>query len=414
MSLSFLRRGSVRAAGRVAALLPVSVAFATTSALAAEVYYQPAVILTAENDTNLDLDPGGNNSSVQGYLANVGTVIGIATPTFDATIRPRLEYRDYPKSSGNNRLEEYLNFRSDYRWQRSDASIDGIIDHRDDFNAELNNAVFDPINPVTPTNPSTGKTVTGLTRTSVLILPKYNYHFTPTIGAGFSGTYQHINYTPSNATFFVDFDYYLARAFVSWNLNPKTEFEFGGYGSKYDATQVVSRATGAAATFDANTNWTQLFSTSLSVIYQHTNFETALPTLVRSQSNAWGATVNAVYKAQASQFRVNAGRTLTPSGGGGLYVNDQVQFQYDRNLTERLTLTGAVVALRNHGLSPGTVNFSRDYLQTAINMKYMIRRTWFVQGGYQYARQKFQTNPDSAVNNRVYISFGYQGLGRQY
>ncbi len=46
---------------------------------AAQFYVQPTVTLGAENDSNLDLDPG-SNSSVQGYLANAGALFGIATP----------------------------------------------------------------------------------------------------------------------------------------------------------------------------------------------------------------------------------------------------------------------------------------------------------------------------------------------
>jgi hypothetical protein len=47
-------------------------------------------------------------------------------------------------------------------------------------------------------------------------------------------------------------------------------------------------------------------------------------------------------------------------------------------------------------------------------MKWMIARTWFVQGGYQYMWQKYQLDPDGASNNRIYIRFGYQGLGPQW
>jgi hypothetical protein len=398
---------------RVHRALLALAAMTAAPAFGAEVYYQPVAVLTAENDSNLDLDPNGGRT-VQGYLASVGTLVGIATPNADATIRPRLEYRDYPKDPSNNRLEEYLDLRADYRWTRSSASIAGIMDHRDDFNAEFASATFDTINPVQPTAPATGKVVVGLTRTNVLLVPQYNYKFTPTVGAGFSGVYQSLSYSRSDTVDHVDFNYYLGRAFVDYAVSARTDIAVGGFGSKYDAIHVVSRATGSGATVDVNTNWTQLLSSSLSLVYQHTSFDTAIPILSNSQSNAWGATFNAAYKAQASQYRVNFGRLITPSGGGGLYVNDQVQFQYGRDVTERLAFTGAVIALRNHGLSPETATYSRNYVQTVVEAKYMIRPTWFVQGGYQYARQKYQTQLDGAMNNRVYISVGYQGLGRQY
>jgi hypothetical protein len=411
MSSSY-RKPVIRATRRAIAL-GVGAALGAGPVLAAEVYYQPLAVLTVENDSNLDLDPGGSQN-VQGYLANVGTLIGIATPNASATIRPRVEYRDYPQDSSNNRLEEYLDMRADYRGVRSGGSLAAILDHRDDFNAELANAEFDDINPVKPTAPETGRSVVGETRDSALLLPTYNYKFSPTVAAGLSGVYQYVNYSPSDTTDHVGFNYYLGRAFVDYTISQRTDIAVGGFGSKYDAKQVVSRATGTGATLDANTNWTPLFTTSLSLVLQHTNFDASLPTPSSSSSNAWGATFNASYKAQASQYRVNAGRIITPSGGGGLYVNDQVQFQYQRSVTERFAWTGAVIALRNHGLSTDTLSYSRNYVQTLLEAKYMIRPTWFVQGGYQYAWQKYRTDPDSAMNNRIYIRVGYQGLGRQY
>src|SRR5271170_613075 len=47
--------------------------------IAAEIYVQPIATLTAETDSNLDLDPS-TKQEVQGYLADVATVIGYATP----------------------------------------------------------------------------------------------------------------------------------------------------------------------------------------------------------------------------------------------------------------------------------------------------------------------------------------------
>lgn len=395
--------------------LPLLVTMAIAPAYAAQVYVQPTATLTAENDTNLDLTPG-SPGNVQGYLANVGALIGIAGPNWDTTISPRLDYRDYPKDSGDNRLEEYLDFRSDYQTQRSSASITGRIDHQDDFNAELTSALYDPFNPVQPTAPQTGKAEIGLTRTSVLLLPRYDYKITPTMDVGVSGTYQSLNYSPSDDIDHIDFNYYSGKGFLTWTISPRTDLQFGGYGVKYEATHVDSAASGGGVSLDSSTAWTQLFSTDVNVVYQHTNFDSAIPAqpILKFTNNTWGATASAVYKAQVSQFRFTIGRIITPSGGGGIYVNDQAQFQYTRTVNQRFSFTGAVVALHNHGLSTETAAYSRDYLQTVLEAKYMIRPTWFVQGGYQYAWQKYATDPDGAVNSRVYVRVGYQGLGRQY
>ncbi len=88
-----------RQSNLIVALLCATNAMLAAPTPAAQVYVQPTATLGAENDSNLDLQPG-SNQSVQGYLANAGALFGIATPNSDSTINARLDYRDYPKDSG--------------------------------------------------------------------------------------------------------------------------------------------------------------------------------------------------------------------------------------------------------------------------------------------------------------------------
>ncbi len=413
MSWSFHSRASTQGVRPhvIAVLVCATNAMLAAPTLAEQFYVQPTATLTAENDSNLDLDPGPS-SAVQGYSADAGALFGIATPNSESTIRARLDYRDYPKDQGDDRLEEYLDFRSDYSTQRSHAAISGTIDHRDAFNAEFSSAYFDQINPVQPTNPSTGQAVTGEAVTSVLLQPSYSYKFSPVISAGVSAIYERLTYTPS----FFDqnnFGFYQGNADLNWKFTQTSELSFSGFGSKYEASNIESSATGSGGAVGLDTNWSPLLSTNATITYQHTNIDQSTPPLVNTDVNTWGGSLSAVYKAQISQYRVIISRFVTPSGGGGVYVNDQAQLQYNRDLTERLAFTGAVIYIKASQLPSNINDLDRSYMQTAVNVKWMIRPTWFVQGGYQYAWQKYTLSPDGAANNRIYISVGYQGLPPQ-
>jgi hypothetical protein len=392
-------------------LLVVASALVAAPGFSAQVYVQPTAALGAENDSNLNLD-SGPHPSVQGYLANAGALFGIATPNSESTVGARVDYRNYPKDQADNRLEEYLDFRSDYTTARSHAAISGTIDHRDDFNAEFSSAYFNPINPIQPTNPSTGRAVTGETITSALLQPSYGYKFSPVIGADVSAIYQKVNYSPTFLDH-SDFDFYQGNADLSWKFSQRSELSFGGFGSKYQSTQIASSATGAGPTVGLDTSWSPLLSTNATITYQHTNLDQSSPPIVKTSVNTWGGNASAVYKGLLSQYRLILSRYITPSGGGGVYVNDQAQFQYNRNLTERLAFTGAVIGLKSSQLPSNFNNLDRSYMQTAVDLKWMIRPTWFVQGGYQYAWQKYTQSPDGAANNRIFIRVGYQGLPPQ-
>jgi hypothetical protein len=417
MSWSFPKRLRVmhRRRRAVAGSLCAAAAMAAAPVFAAEVYVQPVATISAETDTNLDLQPAsqGTAKTVEGYIADAAALIGIATPESDTTIRPRIDYRDYPTASYDNRLEGFLDLNSAYRSQRSKGSVYLGFQRRDEFNAELSSALYNPNGPVPPTSPETGRTVKGATRTSLILLPDYSYNITPLMAAGVSAIYQKLNYSPNNTFSAVNFDYYQGKAYLRWTLDQKNDLTVGGYGSKYQASRFDSRATSAGATLALDTSWSPLLSTGASVVYQRTNIDTTIPAPFKAVANPWGAAVSAVYKGQVNQFRMDAGRMITPSGGGGIYVNDQLQFQYGRNFSQRLTFTGATIALRNRGLTHNVSGDDRTYVRTVVDLKWMMTPTWFVQGGYQYLWQKFQLEPDGASNNRVYIRFGYQGRDRQ-
>jgi len=379
---------------------------AAGAARSAEVFVQPSGFVGAESNSNLDLTPGGQ-PEVTGYLANFASLIGIATPNSSTTIKPRLDYRNYPEDAGDNRLEEYLDFNSFYKAERSQASISGTLDHRDQ-------ATYDEVNPNQPTSPQTGHIVNGATRDSAYVLPSYTYNLTPRLALGAQGLYQKVNYSPNDDARYVDFDYYQGKAYLVWTLNQKSDLTFGGYGAKYNATRYDSKATAEGGSIDLNTTWTPLFSTRASVVLQRSDINSGIPPVFNGTVNTWGGDLTAIYNAQTQQFRADLSRLISPSGGGSVYVNNQLQFEYDRMLTQRLSLKAAALLLRNRAVTSEVSGNGRDYVRTVLEAKWMMTQTWYIQGGYQYTSQKYETSPDGAANNRLYLRFGYQGLNRQW
>jgi hypothetical protein len=383
------------------------------SATGADVFIQPNAYIGAETNSNLDLSPGGQ-SEVTGYNATVASLIGIATPNSAITIRPRLDYRDYPTDPGDDRLEEYLEFNGGWKGQRSSASISGNYDHRDEFNAELQTATFDEVNPVQPTAPQTGRTTTGGTRNSFYVLPTYTYDLTQRFAAGVSGLYQKINYSPNDDAHFVDFDYYQGKAFLVWTLNQKSDLNFGGYYNDYNATRFFSKASATGGSVDLNTSWSPLLTTRASVTYQRSEIEAGQAPAFAGSLNVVGGALSAAYKGEITQLRGDLSRLITPSGGGSVYVVNQAQVEYDRKLTQRLSFIGAIVYQQDRALTANVAGDGRNYLRTLLDIKWMMSRTFYIQGGYSYTWQQYQLDPDGAANNRFYVRFGYQGLGRQY
>src|SRR5579864_2212928 len=162
-----------------ACLVTVPLLFAIPSSRAAQVYFQPVVTLSEQYDSNLDLAPTEQQANI-GYIADAATLIGIASPDSDTSIRPRLRYSEYPNEAVLNRLEAMLDLNSSYSTPRSRFNIFGRFDHLNDTEAEIPTAVYNDVTPNAPTVTQTGAINLNVTRNNVWTSPSYSWRLTPT------------------------------------------------------------------------------------------------------------------------------------------------------------------------------------------------------------------------------------------
>jgi len=151
--MSLLSRNPAGAGLTVATTVAMLCALAPAGA--AEIYYQPLLQLSTQYNTNLDLTPiASEKRSGEGYYADAATTFGIATPTTETTLQPRVLYNYYPSATDRDRLEAFLNGNGRYSWQRDRFNWYGTFDHRDDVNAEQPGAADN-----NTVNPGTGNAI---------------------------------------------------------------------------------------------------------------------------------------------------------------------------------------------------------------------------------------------------------------
>lgn len=399
-------------AGDIAAVTVIAAAGCTTAG-AAEVYYQPIASLSSAYNSNTNLEPGGSRSAV-GYFADAATNIGIATKRSDTFLQPRLTYNYYPSLTNRNRLEGFLNLNSRYSWQRDRLTLSGFFDHRDDVNAEQPAADYNNVNPgVGSTTSTTGRTRIGVTRNYTILDPTFNHQLTPLSSIGVAAEYQRMDYSPSDTSNHIDFNYYVGRVFYAKTIDQRTDFNIGAYGSKYVSGSIDSHSNSGGLQLSGGYNWSPVLRSDLTVQLQRTKLEETSPRTLNETSTPWAATFDTVYKQQISSYRVSLGRTLYPSSAGGLYTTDQVRGQYDREFSPRLHFMGALRFFRDKTTTGVTGNDTRTYGTATLKLQYMLTQYFFVAGNYTYTYQKYRFDPTSAVANIVSVSFGYRGLERQ-
>lgn len=412
------RNGSAPCRGAMVAVAGVAAIAGMTAiapaAFAAEIYYQPIVSLSSAYNTNLDLDQA--KLSAVGYYADAASIVGIATPTSQTTFMPRVFYNYYPTQSFRNRLEEFFNLNGNYSWQRDRFSINGLFNHRDDTNTQFASATFNPVTPGLGNTANTGRIQVGTTSNWLILDPTYSHTLTPLSRIGLSGEYQRMDFSNTNTSNNVSFNYYVGRVFYAWTQSQRTDYSVSVFGSRYQATNISSKSTSEGVSGDMKYSWTQTLTTDLSASYQRVKLDETSPRVFSQSSNTWGANLSTVYTGNGgiSSYRVILGRTIAPSSAGGLFATDQIRGQYDRDLTERLHFVGALRYFRDHTVAGVSNNDTRDYLTSFLKLQWMMTRRIFIAGTYTYVYQKYIVDPNSESANVVSLQIGYRGLERQH
>jgi len=382
---------------------------------AAETYIQPQVELRIEDNSNFGLEPGGSpDGNVAGVIADMQALIGVATPRSETSIRPRLRFQEYPDRDELQRVEGFLDLKSSYQWERSQLDFIGKYSRQDSYNFDTRSGEFDPLDPNDPAGSGTGQVQVGETRTMVDLRPKVLFDLTERFNLGVGGQYQATRYdAESGPAAQDDYDYSVAETFLAWAVDPRSVLALGAYVSKFEVTDGSRDTDAYGANVGYRYQWSDIVGVELLVFYETNDTTEYVPVRQEDSSSGFGGTATAYRKGEVDEWRVTAGHTFTPTGDGKKMQSDQARLQYDRKLTERVSLRaiGRYEARRDlSGISGGE---DRDYARADISLRWLMSRAWSVDGGYAYIWQDRESAGGSADNNKIFISVGYKGLGRQ-
>lgn len=413
MSSSYPDYSGLRRAVAALAVAGLSAAAVGTSS-AADTYVQPELDLRAETNDNFNLVPGGDpDSNVQGYIAEAQALIGIATPRSDTSMRPRIRFQQYPDRDDFQEFEGFFDLRSQYKWERSELLTIARYSLQDSYNADTPGGEFDPLDPDNPSNPDTGRMLIGEQRTAIELRPDYTFELTERTKLGLGVGYQAVRYDSDTVSTQVDYDYYGGNGFVSWALNPRSDFNVGAFVSTYDAKDDSVTTDAYGGSLGYTYRWSEVNGVAVDMFYEQD--DATRPDLVPEEvsESGWGGNVSVYGQGEVSTWRLSAGRSYIPTGAGGKSQSDQFRFQYGRDLTQRLRFTGAARYESRTGFTARTQVDDRDYARADLSLRWMMAPTWYLQGGYSYIWQDRESASGDADNNKLFVSVGYKGLGRQ-
>jgi hypothetical protein len=383
-------------------------ALPTGAPLAADTYVEPQVELRVEQNTNFDLVPGGSSgSNVFGYIAEAQALIGIATPRGDTSLQPRLRLQEFPDREDLQRIEAFLDLRSRYEWQRSNLLLLGGYSHQDVYNADT------PSGGDSSGNPDSGQIVLGETRTLFELQPTFEHKVTERASIGAAAQYQIARYAADGVQTKTDYDYAMLNGFVTWALSPTSDFTVGAYASRYE-TQDDSEDTDAlGGQLGYGYRWSETDGIEATVFYEQNDTTEFIPVRIEESTSGLGGNLTAYRKYETSTWRLTLGKSFIPTGDSGKSQSDQIRLQYDRDLSERLSLSGVARYDSRSAIGVTGGGENRDYARIDVSLKWFMSPKWYLGGGYSYIWEDRAQATDYASNSKLFVNFGYQGLSRQ-
>jgi hypothetical protein len=135
---------------------------------------------------------------------------------------------------------------------------------------------------------------------------------------------------------------------------------------------------------------------------------------VKETNSGFGGELSAYRHLEVSDWRFSIGRSFIPTGDSGKATLDQFRVQYDRMLSQRLSLRVAGRFDSRNALGTTTLNTGtdRDYARGDLSIRWLVTPTWYVGAGYAYIWEDRETAFSDAANNKFFVNFGYRGLSR--
>jgi hypothetical protein len=320
-------------------------------------------------------------------------------------------YERFPQRDDLDNSEGQVDLRSRYTSLRSEFDIVGRWSQQKTFSTQLIEPGFDDFDPNDPiVDDAPTRVVSDNEITRIQLRPSYAYRYNEKSGLEFGAIAQTVRFkevVPGR----VDYDYGKFDAHYTHTFSAQTDFGIGPYVARYKALDDSYVADSYGLGLTSTHTWSQTFSTDIDVAVEQTNVDRTVPLVESEDSINWSALFGLHHKGAVSETRLQLGRVLTPSSRGAKVAADQIRAQYERALSPRSSITGAVRYVRDTALSNRLSGRDRDYAGAEFYFEWQLSPRWHFQAGYEHLWQKYDIDPDSASDDSVYVGLGYVGQG---
>jgi hypothetical protein len=245
--------------------------------------------------------------------------------------------------------------------------------------------------------------------------PTFEHRFTERTSAGIGGQFQGARYdAAAGFETKTDYNYSVVNGYLSWALNPATDLSVGAYTSRYEPQDDSEQTDAVGGSVGIVHRWNATDGIEATLFYERNDITEFAPVLNKETTTDVGGQLTAYRKLEVSEWRFMVGRSFIPTGDSGKATLDHARLQYERLLSQRLSLRAAARYDSRNALGTTTITTGqdRDYARADLSLKWFVSPTWYIGGGYAYICEDRQQAISDASNNKFYLNFGYRALSR--
>ena len=368
----------------------------------AEWRIEPLIRAAWNTDDNATLNiRTDEEEAISGYIVEARARFEYASPTSNFFVTPLLRIRDYgdPRFDTN---DEFVYLRYDKGMQKSDLRIRAKYENEAVRTAERADADLDIDDPDEIPDDETGRVFFLGDRERLEFVPSWRYRLTDFSSLSLRLSYRDVQYD-GDVEGILD-DYSNGRVNVTYERgwSPRYSALVDGTYRRYIPDQrEESDGYGLRAGFrgEISENTRLRFLAGLESVGQVSG----------ERDVDWVADVSLVQRLQTITLLAQYRRSISGGGAGTLSSRDEINLNFTRELSERISAGLGVRAYTTNRLEGDPENFDeRDYVQLHAQFIWNLTRTWFVQADYRYTFLNREVVGESANSNDVTLWVSYR------
>lgn len=359
------------------------------SGAAAEWTLNPTARVSTEYSTNPRLlaDGGAESTAAAGDLSATLTRRGART---EWSLTPRLYSERHPDDELLDRDDEYLRSAFTYYSERSEWAATLNFAHDTTLTSELG---------------LTGYTEDNRQHEGISATLGPTYQLSERTSAGFQAVWNDNHYRDAAFTGLVDYQYAALSLFSSHTLSDRSELSVSARAGELRVpANPGSDKQDASVTLGWSYQPWPLWALSMS----------AGPSYARSNTASDDGLVfqaDLQHRAERWTFTTSAGRDIIPTGRGALTRRDHLSVAASHPLTERLSASLALRAVRNQELltQSGGRGEELEYGRVEMRLNWRMAERWSLALGLGSVTQKVRSRREGADNHGASLSIVWNG-----